>query len=165
MGIRNGVNGSGSGVPIRVGLAQVNAYWNGSYVNFGHSQDNQRQATPIDVVGHEVGHAIFQFTPGGAGSGNENGGLNEGASDIWGALTEAYVNSPLDPPDYTVGEEVNLVGDGPIRYMYKPSIAGDPATRSTCPTTGWWRVTQWQAPKNPGGRRSGPRGRRSPVAT
>jgi Zn-dependent metalloprotease len=128
---RSGVNGSGSGVPIRVGLAQVNAYWNGSYVNFGHSQDNQRQATPIDVVGHEVGHAIFQYTPGGAGSGNENGGINEGASDIWGALTEAYVNSPLDPPDYTVGEEVNLVGDGPIRYMYDPSLAGDPPCYSS----------------------------------
>jgi Zn-dependent metalloprotease len=133
---RNGVNGSGSGVPIRVGLAQVNAYWNGSYVNFGHTQDNARQATSIDVVGHEVGHAIFQYTPGGAGSGNENGGLNEGASDIWGALTEAYVNSPLDPPDYTVGEEVNLVGDGPIRYMYNPSLAGDPnCYSSSIPST------------------------------
>jgi Zn-dependent metalloprotease len=133
---RNGVNGSGSGVPIRVGLAQVNAYWNGSYVNFGHSQDNARQATSIDVAGHEVGHAIFQYTPGGAGSGNENGGLNEGASDIWGALTEAYINSPLDPPDYTVGEEVNLVGDGPIRYMYKPSLAGDPdCYSSSIPST------------------------------
>jgi Zn-dependent metalloprotease len=133
---RNGVNGSGSGVPIRVGLAQVNAYWNGSYVNFGHSQDNLRQATSIDVAGHEVGHAIFQYTPGGAGSGNENGGINEGASDIWGALTEAYVNSPLDPPDYTVGEEVNLVGDGPIRYMYNPSLAGDPnCYSSSIPST------------------------------
>ncbi len=95
-----------------------------------------RQATSIDVAGHEVGHAIFQYTPGGAGSGNENGGINEGASDIWGALTEAYVNSPLDPPDYTVGEEVNLVGDGPIRYMYNPSLAGDPnCYSSSIPST------------------------------
>ncbi|MEV6982321.1 M4 family metallopeptidase [Sphaerisporangium sp. NPDC051017] len=133
---RSGINGSGGGFPARVGLADVNAYWNGSYTNFGHSQDNQRQATPIDVVGHEFGHAIFQTTPGGAGSGNENGGINEGTGDIFGALTEAYANNPNDPPDYQVGEEVDLVGQGPIRYMYNPSLAGDPnCYSSSIPST------------------------------
>ncbi|MFF5209266.1 M28 family peptidase [Streptosporangium sp. NPDC000396] len=128
---RNGINGSGGGFPARVGLNDVNAYWDGSITNFGHSQDNQRQATPIDVVGHEFGHAIFQTTPGGAGSGNENGGINESTGDIFGALTEAYANNPNDPPDYEVGEEVNLVGDGPIRFMYDPSRVGDPNCWST----------------------------------
>ncbi|GAA1519898.1 M4 family metallopeptidase [Sphaerisporangium rubeum] len=133
---RNGINGSGGGFPARVGLNDVNAYWNGSYTNFGHSQDNQRQATPIDVVAHEFGHAIFQTTPGGAGSGNENGGINEATGDIFGALTEAYTNNPNDPPDYQVGEEVNLVGGGPIRYMYQPSLAGDPnCWSSSIPST------------------------------
>ncbi|NUT45179.1 MAG: M28 family peptidase [Thermoactinospora sp.] len=123
---RNGINGSGRGFPARVGLADVNAYWNGSYTNFGHNQANTQQATPIDVVAHEFGHAIFQTTPGGAGSGNENGGINEGTGDIFGALTEAYANNPNDPPDYLVGEEVNLVGQGPIRNMYNPGALGDP---------------------------------------
>lgn len=123
---RNGINGSGSGFPARVGLADVNAYWNGSYTNFGRSSDSLRQATPIDVVAHEYGHAIFQTTPGGVGSGNENGGINEATGDIFGALTEAYAANPNDPPDYLVGEEVNLVGDGPIRVMYEPADVGDP---------------------------------------
>jgi Zn-dependent metalloprotease len=123
---RNGVRGDGTTPPVRVGLSDVNAYWNGSYANFGRNQANNKQLTSMDVVGHELGHGIFQFTPGGAGSGNENGGINEATGDIFGALTEAYANNPNDPPDYEVGEEPDLVGQGPIRYMYNPSLAGDP---------------------------------------
>ncbi|MGW0069491.1 M4 family metallopeptidase, partial [Streptosporangium sandarakinum] len=52
---RNGINGSGGGFPTKVGLSDVNAYWDGSTTNFGHTQDNQRQATSIDVVAHEFG--------------------------------------------------------------------------------------------------------------
>ncbi|MEV8635865.1 M4 family metallopeptidase [Streptosporangium sp. NPDC051023] len=134
---RNGFNGTGGAFPARVGLSDVNAYWNGSYTNFGHNQANNQQATPIDVVAHEYGHAIFQFSgSGGSGSGNEAGGLNESTGDIFGALTEAYANNPNDPPDYSVGEEVNLVGSGPIRYMYNPSLKSDPnCYSSSIPST------------------------------
>ncbi|GAA1880635.1 M4 family metallopeptidase [Actinomadura bangladeshensis] len=127
---RNGINGSGGGFPLRVGLNQANAYWNGSYTNFGHNQAGTKQATSVDVVGHENGHAVFTTTPGGdsGGNGNEKGGMNESAGDIFGALTEHYMNEPasLDPPDYLVGEEVDLVGSGPIRNMYNPQALGDP---------------------------------------
>ncbi|WP_433412002.1 M4 family metallopeptidase [Microtetraspora malaysiensis] len=126
---RNGMDGTGGSFPARVGLGDVNAYWNGSYTNFGHSQDNQRQATSIDVVAHEYGHSVFQFTPGGSTGSNEKGGLNESTGDIFGTLTEHYAaeHGGTHTPDYAVGEQVNLVGSGPIRYMYKPSlISGDP---------------------------------------
>jgi Zn-dependent metalloprotease len=136
---RNGINGTGGGYPARVGWDVVNASWNGSNTNFGHSQDNQRQATPIDIVAHEYGHAIFQTTPGGSGSGgtgNEKPGLNEATSDIFGALTEAFANNPNDPPDFLVGEEANLVGTGAIRVMYDPSQRGHPNCYSSAiPTT------------------------------
>nr|WP_260408327.1 M28 family peptidase [Planomonospora venezuelensis] len=122
-----GFTGEGGGFPARVGLNDVNAFWNGSYTNFGHNSANNRQATPMDVVGHEYGHAIFQFAgSGGAGGGNESGGLNESTGDIFGALLEHYANNPNDPPDYLVGEEVDLVGQGPIRNMYNPGALGDP---------------------------------------
>jgi Zn-dependent metalloprotease len=119
---RNGINGSGSGFPANVGLTAVNAFWNGSSASFGRSSDGQRQVVPIDVVAHEFGHGIFQFTPGGSGGSNEKGGLNESTGDIFGAVTEAFANNPNDPPDYQVGEEVNLSGSGPIRFMYQPSL-------------------------------------------
>ena len=123
---RNGINGSGGGFPIRVGLNQANAFWNGSYTNFGRNSAGTQQAVAMDVVAHEFGHAIFQTTPGGAGSGNENGGINESTGDIFGALTEFFANHPNDPPDFLVGEEINLSGSGPIRNMYNPSLEGDP---------------------------------------
>jgi Zn-dependent metalloprotease len=123
---RNGIDGNGRGFPIRVGLNDVNAFWDGTHTEFGHSSDNRRLLTVIDVVGHEFGHAINQFTPGGSSNGNEAGGMNESTGDIFGTLTEFYANNAGDKGDYEIGELANLVGQGPIRYMYDPSKAGDP---------------------------------------
>ncbi|SDT81636.1 Zn-dependent metalloprotease [Streptomyces sp. TLI_053] len=132
---RNGHNGTGGSWPVKVGLNDVNAYWDGSSVSIGHNNANEWIAA-IDVVGHEFGHGIDQYTPGGAN--NENG-LGEGTGDIFGALTEAYANepSPYDSPDYTVGEMINLVGRGPIRNMANPSLVnGDPnCYSSSIPST------------------------------
>ncbi|MFI1170767.1 M28 family peptidase [Streptomyces melanogenes] len=123
---RNGVNGSGRSFPGKVGLSDLNAYWDGSSVTIGHNSANEWIAG-IDVVAHEYGHAIDSNTPGGT-SGQE-AGLGEGTGDIFGALTEAYVNepAPYDTPDYTVGEMIDLQGRGPIRNMYNPSlVSNDP---------------------------------------
>ncbi|WP_420708401.1 M28 family peptidase [Streptomyces sp. ERV7] len=123
---RNGVSGNGRSFPGKVGLNDLNAYWDGSSVTIGHNSANEWIAG-IDVVGHEYGHAIDSNTPGGT-SGQESG-LGEGTGDIFGALTEAYAAepSPYDTPDYTVGEMINLQGRGPIRNMYNPSaVNNDP---------------------------------------
>ncbi|MFG2825440.1 M28 family peptidase [Kitasatospora sp. NPDC048365] len=132
---RNGHNGNGGSWPVKVGLSDVNAYWDGSSVSIGHNNANE-WISSMDVVGHEFGHGIDQFTPGGAN--NENG-LGEGTGDIFGALTEAYANlsAPYDNPDYTVGEMINLVGQGPIRVMYNPSqVSGNPnCYSSSIPST------------------------------
>ncbi|WMX47227.1 M4 family metallopeptidase [Streptomyces roseicoloratus] len=123
----NGINGQGGMVPARAGLSQVNAYYDGTKTTFGRNQNGTNQLTGIDVVAHEYGHEIFDRTPGSAGSSNENGGMNESTGDIFGALTEHFANNPHDTPDYTVGEKLNFLGDNkPIRYMYNPSLAGDP---------------------------------------
>ncbi len=128
---RNGFSGNGRGFPGKVGLNDLNAYWDGSSVTIGHNQANEWIAG-VDVVAHEYGHAIDSNTPGGT-SGQE-AGLGEATGDIFGALTEAYINqpAPYDTPDYTVGEVIDLVGDGPIRNMYNPpAVNNDPACYSS----------------------------------
>jgi Zn-dependent metalloprotease len=117
---RNGQNGSGGAWPIRIGLNDENAYYDGTQVQIGHNTAGQWIAS-ADVVGHELGHGIDDHTPGGI----SRRGTQEFVADTFGAATEWYVNSPNDPPDYLVGEEVNLVGSGPIRNMYNPSALGD----------------------------------------
>ena len=116
---RNGQDGSGGAWPIRVGLADENAYYDGTQVQIGHNTANQ-WISAADVVGHELGHGIDDNTPGSISA----RGTQEFVADTFGAATEWYANNPNDPPDYQVGEEVNLVGSGPIRYMYDPSLAG-----------------------------------------
>lgn len=119
---RNGFTGTGGGYPIRVGLDDINAYYDGTQVQVGHSQSGDWIGS-IDVVAHEFGHSIDDNTPGGISS----NGTQEFVADTFGAATEWYADesAPYDTPDYTVGEEVNLVGQGPIRVMYKPSTVGD----------------------------------------
>ncbi|MFE9429125.1 M4 family metallopeptidase [Kitasatospora sp. NPDC006697] len=116
---RNGMDGNGGAWPIRVGLADVNAYYDGSQVQVGHNNANQ-WISAADVVAHEMGHGIDDHTPGGI-SGN---GTQEFIADVYGASTEFFLNepSPYAVPDFLVGDQINLVGSGPIRNMYNPSL-------------------------------------------
>ncbi|MEV6879304.1 M4 family metallopeptidase [Amycolatopsis sp. NPDC051128] len=119
---RNGFDGSGGGWPIRVGLNDQNAYYDGSQVQIGKNTNGQ-WISSLDVVAHELGHGIDDHTPGGiSGSGTQ-----EFVADVFGASTEWFANesSPYDTPDFLVGETINLVGSGPIRNMYNPSALGD----------------------------------------
>jgi Zn-dependent metalloprotease len=117
---RNGQNGSGGAWPIRVGLNDQNAYYDGTQVQIGKNTAGQWIGS-ADVLGHELGHGIDDYTPGGISGGN----TQEFVADTFGAATEWYINSPSDAPDFLVGEEVNLVGSGAIRNMYNPSALGD----------------------------------------
>jgi Zn-dependent metalloprotease len=120
---RNSFDGNGGGWPIRVGLQDLNAFYDGTQVQIGHNQANQ-WISSIDVVAHEHGHGIDDHTPGGI----SRRGTQEFVADTFGAATESFAAepSPFDVPDFLVGEEINLVGSGPIRNMFNPSALGDP---------------------------------------
>ncbi|MFJ6194484.1 M4 family metallopeptidase [Micromonospora sp. NPDC092111] len=119
---RNGANGSGGAWPIRVGLNDQNAYYDGTQVQIGKNTAGQ-WISSLDVVAHEIGHGIDDKTPGGISNGN----TQEFVADTFGAATEWFANEPAtyDAPDFLVGEKINLVGSGPIRNMYNPSALGD----------------------------------------
>ena len=78
----------------------------------------------MDVVGHELGHGIDDHTPGGI-SGCGHAGVRRRHVRRDHRVVQ-QPGSAYDPPDFLVGEEVNLVGSGPIRNMYNPSAVGDP---------------------------------------
>jgi Zn-dependent metalloprotease/subtilisin-like proprotein convertase family protein len=130
---RNAMDGAGGAWPIRVGLADVNAFYDGTQVQVGHNNANQWIGS-MDVITHEMGHGIDDHTPGGiSGSGTQ-----EFVADTFGAASEGFANepSPFDVPDFLVGEQINLVGSGPIRNMANPSALGDPNCFSNAiPTT------------------------------
>ena len=87
----------------------------------------------MDVVAHEFGHGVDDKTPGGI----SGGGTQEFIGDALAAATEYYDGqvAPYDAPDHTVGEEVNLVGQGPIRDGSNPANVGDPSCyTSSIPT-------------------------------
>ena len=86
---RNAMDGAGGAWPIRVGLNDLNAFYDGTQVQIGHNQANQWIGS-IDVLAHEMGHGIDDHTPGGI-SGN---GTQEFVADTFGAGTEWFANEP-----------------------------------------------------------------------
>ncbi|MFJ7906154.1 M4 family metallopeptidase [Kitasatospora sp. NPDC096204] len=125
---RNGIKNNGVGAASRVhyGSNYVNAFWDDSCfcMTYGDGTSNTHPLTALDVAGHEMSHGVTSATANLNYSG-ESGGLNEATSDIFGTMVEWYANLPADKPDYLIGEQININGDGtPLRYMDKPSKDG-----------------------------------------
>ena len=118
------MNGSGGWVPIRVGLNDVNAYYDGTQVQIGHRQGTNEWIGAMDVVAHEFGHGIDDKTPGGI----SGGGTQEFVARHLRHRDRVLRQQPgRHSPDHTIGEEVNLVGQGPIRDSSNPANVGDPS--------------------------------------
>ncbi len=128
---RSGIRNDGVGAYSRVhyGRNYTNAFWDDSCfcMTYGDGASNTHPLTEIDVSGHEMSHGVTAATAALNYSG-ESGGLNEATSDILGTGVEFYANLPSNPPNYWIGELINLNGNGtPLRYMDKPSKDGSSA--------------------------------------
>jgi hypothetical protein len=64
---RNGMNGTGGAWPIRVGLNDQNAFYDGTQVQIGKNTAGAWIGS-LDVLAHEMGHGIDDHTPGGISS-------------------------------------------------------------------------------------------------
>jgi Zn-dependent metalloprotease len=126
-GIRN--DGRGLKALVHVGDGWPNASWDedSQLMLFGDGTGSANPMTPIDIVAHEMGHALtkapdaarLQYS-------GESGGLNEATSDIFGTAVEFYANSATDAPDYLIGEKTEYGADGKValRFMDRPSRDG-----------------------------------------
>jgi Zn-dependent metalloprotease len=123
---RNGIwdNGAGARSRVHYGTNYVNSFWDGTQMTYGDGAGNTHPLVELDVVGHEMTHGVTENTAG-LGESSESGGLNEATSDIFGTAVEWYANDPAEPPNYRIGELINISGDGaPLRYMDQPSKDG-----------------------------------------
>ncbi|GAB2478770.1 M4 family metallopeptidase [Jatrophihabitans fulvus] len=132
---RAGIWDDGTGARSRVhyGNNYVNAFWDGTQMTYGDGAGNNAPLVELDVAGHEMSHGVTENTAGLNYSGDA-GGLNEATSDIFGTAVEWYANNASDSPDFLIGEEIDINGDGtPLRYMDRPSRDG---ASQDCWTTG-----------------------------
>lgn len=101
-----------------------NAFWDGQRMTYGDGTNYFDALTSVDVVGHEIGHGVCSTTAGLIYS-KESGAINEGLSDIWGAMIEYFADSSKQT--YLIGEEIKL-GGGALRSMSNPKSQGQPDT-------------------------------------
>nr|WP_294938886.1 M4 family metallopeptidase [uncultured Flavobacterium sp.] len=115
------------------GAGWSNAQWTGSVMRYGDGSTNP--LTSVDVIGHEIGHGVCQYTANLAYQ-NQSGAMNEGFSDIWGACIEQYAKfgnlnagqdtaSPGTLGVWKIGEELFA---SPLRSMSYPNSRSNPDT-------------------------------------
>lgn len=128
---RLGVHDDNKGVQsyvIAPGTRYDNAFWEASSgMTYGDGDGIVHgPLVSLDITGHEMSHGVNQATANLVYSGDA-GGLNEGNSDIFGALVEYSANNASDPGDFLIGEKIfksNPTGTIALRYMFKPDLDG-----------------------------------------
>ena len=89
-----------------------------------------RFTKPVDVLGHELSHAVTQFTANLTYQG-QSGALNESISDVFGScLKQRLLGQTADQADWLIGEGIFLpsVQGRALRSMAEPGTAYDDPT-------------------------------------
>lgn len=96
-----------------------NAAWDGARMAFGKGGPNP--VVTLDITGHELGHAIYQYSVGFPIGEGEPGAIGEGLSDIWGSVIEGLYAPTKNK--WLIGEDIFTGG---LRNMKDPPAKGDP---------------------------------------
>jgi Zn-dependent metalloprotease len=104
-----------------------NAFWNGSVMTYGDG-NNFDPLVCLDVVAHEIGHAVCQYEPN-LDYEAESGALNEGFSDIWGAVIENWANpNEVDAEPKSTWRLAEEISSTEMRSFLNPNSHNQPDT-------------------------------------
>ena len=106
-----------------------NAFWNGRQLVFGDGDGKifERFTKPVDVLGHELTHAVTEHTAGLVYEG-QSGALNESVSDVFAAcLKQRLLGRDAVAGDWLIGAGLFLPGiqGRALRDMAHPGTAYD----------------------------------------
>lgn len=110
---------------VHYGVNLDNAFWDGWRMVYGDGGSRYASLTAVDVVGHEVGHGVCQYTAGLIHY-DQPAALNEGLSDIWGACVEQFTDSTKDI--WSTGGEIDLNNPDGLRSLRNPKLTFCPDT-------------------------------------
>ncbi|WDF46663.1 M4 family metallopeptidase [Chryseobacterium sp. KACC 21268] len=108
---------------VHYGSSYENAGWSGTEMIYGDGATRFRPLTAFDVTAHELGHAVCEYTADLAYQ-RESGAMNEGFSDIWGAVVE-HKYAP-EKQNFLIGEDITIASPGHLRSMDNPKVALSP---------------------------------------
>ena len=126
---RNGADNAGMTVNVNVNFDVNfnNAFWDGVRLTMGNGDGVifvDFSASP-DVMGHELGHGVVQFTAN-LDYFSQSGALNESFADVLGSLTEQRLRGEdFDSANWLIGDEImapGLYGEA-LRSMAHPGTA------------------------------------------
>ena len=139
---RASYDGAGAPVSLTVHYGQDydNAFWDGTQLVFGDG-DGQvfgRFTRPVDVLGHELTHAVTEHTAGLVYH-DQPGALNESVSDVFAScLKQRLLGQTAADADWLIGADLFLPGiqARALRDMAAPGTAYDDPALGKDPQVG-----------------------------
>src|SRR4051812_47444993 len=128
---RSSYDGAGAPVSLSVHYGQDydNAFWDGTQLVFGDGDGTVfgRFTRPVDVLGHELTHAVTEHTAGLQYQG-QSGALNESVSDVFAScLKQRLLGQTAADADWLIGAGIFVAGVSAraLRDMAAPGTAYD----------------------------------------
>lgn len=114
---------------VHYGRSYVNAFWDGVQMVFGDGDGRYISSftDSVDVIAHELGHGVLQYTAGLVYVG-QPGALNESWSDVLGSMVRQWLRGETaEQADWLIGSELftERVQGRALRSLIEPGTAYD----------------------------------------